>query len=73
MAKKFFKDRSIEKRVMAVVRDAIDEAQREHDEEVERAEEALQASLKAAQDAHEAKLLTIVEDGVKKVFARLKA
>ena len=68
---KLFRDRTIEKRVMTVVNNAIEQAQKEHDEEVQRAEEELERTIEAANSAHDARLIEIADAGVKKVFSRL--
>lgn len=68
---KIFRDRTIEKRVMTVVSNAIEQAQKEHDEEVQRAEEELERTIEAANNAHETRLIEIADAGVKKVFSRL--
>lgn len=70
---KMFRDRTIEKRVMAVVRSAIESAQKEHEEAVERAEMDLEATIAQANQAHEDRVAAIADEGVRKVFVGLTA
>lgn len=68
-----FKDKTIEKRVMGVVRSIISEAQTNLERDCEAAADALIADMEAVHQKHEGTRAQIEEKHVKSVFAKLAA
>lgn len=67
-----FKDRTIEKRMMALVRGIIADAQKAYDDAILQAETALEEKIESLKKDHETSKLTLADDMVKEALSKLK-
>lgn len=67
-----FKDKTIEKRMMTLVRTIIKDAQKAYDDTIESAEKALEAKIESLRSEHEAGKADLADNLVKEAFSKLK-